>query len=75
MLTQLLNNLRGMIEMASTRRIDQHVIEKIKSILGTLEYGTVQISVHDSQVTQIDKVEKHRLPLLKKMKNNSGKNK
>lgn len=66
MLTQLLNNWRGMIEMASTRRIDQHVIEKIKSILETLEYGTVQISVHDSQVTQIEKVEKHRLPLLKK---------
>lgn len=52
--------------MDSTRRIDQQVIEKIKSILESLEYGTVQISVHDSQVTQIDKVEKHRLPLLKK---------
>lgn len=75
MLTQLLDNWRGMISMTSTRRIDQHVIEKIKSILETLEYGTVQISVHDSQVTQIDKVEKHRLPLLKKNENNSGKNK
>ncbi|MCM3601175.1 YezD family protein [Robertmurraya korlensis] len=52
--------------MASTRRIDQHVIEKIKTILESLEYGTVQISVHDSQVTQIEKVEKHRLPLVKK---------
>jgi hypothetical protein len=66
MLTQLLNNLRGMNEMASTRRIDQHVIEKIKTILESLEYGTVQISVHDSQVTQIDKIEKHRFPLVKK---------
>jgi hypothetical protein len=55
-----------MMEMTSTRRIDQQVIEKIKLILESLEYGTVQISVHDSQVTQIDKVEKHRLPLLKK---------
>lgn len=55
-----------MMEMTSTRRIDQQVIEKIKSILESLEYGTVQISVHDSQVTQIEKVEKHRLPLLKK---------
>lgn len=54
------------IKMASTRRIDQHVIEKIKTILESLEYGTVQISVHDSQVTQIEKVEKHRLPLVKK---------
>jgi hypothetical protein len=63
------------MEMNSTRRIDQQVIEKIKLILESLEYGTVQISVHDSQVTQIDKVEKHRLPLLKKMKNHLGKNK
>lgn len=66
MLTDLLNNQRRTMRMVSARRVDQQVIEKIKSILESLEYGTVQISVHDSQVTQIDKVEKHRLPLVKK---------
>jgi hypothetical protein len=47
-------------------QIDQAVLEKVKTLLESLEYGTVQITVHDSQVTQIDKLEKHRLPLQKK---------
>lgn len=49
-------------------RIDQQVIEKIKALLESLEYGSIQITVHDSQITQIDKLEKHRLPLLRKTK-------
>ncbi|WP_188882659.1 YezD family protein [Alicyclobacillus cellulosilyticus] len=28
-----------------------------------LEYGTVQITVHDAQVTQIERIEKVRFPL------------
>ena len=51
--------------MASKRQIDQAVLEKVKVLLESLEYGTIQITVHDSQVTQIDKLEKHRLPLQK----------
>ncbi len=51
--------------MALKRQIDQAVLEKVKALLESLEYGTVQITVHDSQVTQIDKLEKHRLPLQK----------
>jgi hypothetical protein len=42
------------------------VIEKIASLLEGLEFGTVQITVHDSQITQIDRVEKYRFPLQKK---------
>lgn len=49
--------------MSLKGRIDQQVLEKIKSLLESLEFGTVQITVHDSQITQIDKLEKHRLPL------------
>ena len=44
-------------------RLDQQVMEKIASLLEGLEFGTVQITVHDSQITQIDRLEKHRLPL------------
>ncbi|MED3625111.1 YezD family protein [Neobacillus thermocopriae] len=41
-------------------------MDKIASLLEGLEFGTVQITVHDSQITQIDRLEKHRLPLQKK---------
>jgi len=44
------------------------VIEKIIRTLENLEYGTVQITVHDSQVTQIEKVEKYRFDLKKKVR-------
>lgn len=45
--------------------LDQQTLEKIASLLKGLEFGTVQITVHDSQITQIDRLEKHRLPLRK----------
>ncbi|WP_376767905.1 YezD family protein [Neobacillus endophyticus] len=43
-------------------RLDQQVLEKIASLLEGLEFGTVQITVHDSQITQIDRLEKYRFP-------------
>ncbi|MDR7078197.1 hypothetical protein J2Y03_003247 [Neobacillus niacini] len=49
--------------LSSKGRLDQQVMEKIASLLEGLEFGTVQITVHDSQITQIDRLEKHRLPL------------
>lgn len=61
--------------MSLKGRLDQEVMEKIASLLEGLEFGTVQITVHDSQITQIDRLEKHRLPLrkeqhvIKKLKN------
>jgi hypothetical protein len=57
-----------MIFLLSKGQIDEQVIEKDKVLLESLEYGTVQITVHKSQVTQIDKIEKHRIPLLAKGK-------
>ncbi|MEC1520487.1 YezD family protein [Neobacillus niacini] len=55
--------------MSSKARLDQQVMEKIASLLEGLEFGTVQITVHDSQITQIDRLEKHRLPLKSKQTN------
>ncbi|MEC1625362.1 YezD family protein [Bacillus mojavensis] len=52
--------------MLSKTTVDPKVIEKIISSLETLDFGTVQITVHDSQVTQIEKVEKHRFSLKSK---------
>ncbi|MGR7975538.1 YezD family protein [Bacillus velezensis] len=52
--------------MTSKENVDPHVIEKIISALETLDFGTVQITVHNSQVTQIDKVEKYRFSLKSK---------
>lgn len=57
-----------MISLLSKGQIDEQILEKVKVLLESLEYGTVQITVHDSQVTQIDKIEKHRLPLQAKGK-------
>lgn len=47
-------------------RLDLQVIEKIANMLEGLEFGMVQITVHDSQVTQVDRLEKHRFPLQKR---------
>ena len=52
--------------MTLKKQLDQLVMEKIASLLEGLEFGTVQITVHDSQITQIDRLEKHRLPLQSK---------
>ena len=51
--------------MSSKKQIHPEILEKIVSALNNLEFGTVQITVHDSQVTQIEKVEKHRFSLTK----------
>ena len=39
------------------------VIEQILHALEGLEYGSVNITVHDAQITQIDRIEKHRFTL------------
>lgn len=36
-------------------------VEVVQQQVGSLRYGVVQIVVHDSQVTQIDKTERVRL--------------
>ncbi|WP_042462997.1 YezD family protein [Neobacillus dielmonensis] len=54
--------------MSLKGRLDAQIIEKITSLLEGLEFGTVQITVHDSQVTQIDRLEKYRFPLQAKAK-------
>lgn len=47
-------------------KIDQEWLERIIRSLEGLEYGSVQIIVHDSQITQIERLEKFRYPLEKK---------
>lgn len=49
-------------------RLDQQVMEKIASLLEGLEFGTIQITVHDSQITLIERLEKHRFPLQGKVR-------
>jgi hypothetical protein len=36
-------------------------LEVVQQLVGSLSYGVVQIVVHDSQVTQIEKTERVRL--------------
>lgn len=46
--------------------LDPEWIERIIRSLEGLEYGSVQIIVHDSRITQIERLEKFRYPLEKK---------
>jgi hypothetical protein len=59
-----------MILLSLQGRLDQQIIEKIASLLEGLEFGTVQITVHDSQITQIERLEKYRIPLQRKSTSN-----
>jgi len=39
----------------------EHALNRIAVALEGLKYGTLQITVHNSKVTQIDKVERTRI--------------
>ncbi len=57
--------------MSNTRGIREEWLQRIVRALDGLEYGSVQIVVHDSQITQIERLEKHRFPLEKSEKPHS----
>ncbi|MBP1995271.1 YezD family protein [Paenibacillus eucommiae] len=46
--------------MAKPLELDDVWVERIKYILNGLEYGTVQIVVHDGKIAQIDRTERKR---------------
>jgi len=49
--------------MANKREaLDDQLKERIARALEDLEYGSIHIVVHDSQVVQIERTEKYRLP-------------
>jgi hypothetical protein len=51
------------IQIKSESSTDQQLnwLEVVRQQVGSLRYGVVQIVVHDSQVTQIEKTERVRL--------------
>ncbi|SDN81030.1 hypothetical protein SAMN04487897_1053 [Paenibacillus sp. yr247] len=46
--------------MAKPLELDNVWMDRIKQILNGLEYGSVQIVVHDGKIAQIDKTERKR---------------
>ncbi|KEO83589.1 YezD family protein [Tumebacillus flagellatus] len=38
-------------------------VQQILRALEGMQFGTVQVTVHNAQITQIERVEKHRFPL------------
>ncbi|MBD0383119.1 YezD family protein [Paenibacillus sedimenti] len=46
--------------MAKPLELDELWIDRIKQMLNGLEYGSVQIVVHDGKIAQIDKTERKR---------------
>jgi len=54
-------------------KLNEQWVGRILRSLEGLEYGSVQIVVHDSQITQIERVERHRFPLEKNTGMKAGK--
>lgn len=46
--------------MAKPLELDDIWVDRIKQMLNGLEYGSVQIVVHDGKIAQIDKTERKR---------------
>jgi hypothetical protein len=44
-----------------TQRIDPAITEAILAAIGSLRYGSVEVTVHDGRVVMIDKRERIRL--------------
>jgi hypothetical protein len=40
-------------------------VERILKALEGMQYGSVVITIHDSQIVQIDRTEKYRIPMEK----------
>ncbi|HZG15006.1 MAG TPA: YezD family protein [Candidatus Bathyarchaeia archaeon] len=53
------------MSLSNARDTREEWLQRIVRALEGLEYGSVQIVVHDSQITQIERLEKHRFPLEK----------
>ncbi|MBA9026410.1 MULTISPECIES: YezD family protein [Bacillaceae] len=53
-------------------RIDEEKIRYILSTLNQMEYGSVNITVHDGDITQVDITQKKRFPIQKKVAPNGN---
>jgi hypothetical protein len=51
---------------------DQQLAQKILSAIKGMKYGTVQITVHNARVTQIDKIERIRVVKDEPVNNGGG---
>ena len=49
-------------ETVSTSSDVRSASERIACVIGDLRYGTVEITIHDGRVVQIERTEKIRLP-------------
>lgn len=47
--------------MPATGDVAPEILQQIVQAIRSLRYGTVQVTVHDARVVQIEKVEKTRL--------------
>nr|WP_148302564.1 YezD family protein [Caldalkalibacillus mannanilyticus] len=50
-----------MFEQKRNKEVVEHILQSLEG----LEYGSIQITVHDSQITQIERIEKLRFPSVK----------
>lgn len=50
--------------------IEEEEIRYILSTLNQMEYGSLNITVHDGDITQVDITQKKRFPLHKKVASN-----
>lgn len=52
----------------SERQVPSHDVwvERILTAMKGIEYGTIQITIHDSHITQIERLERMRYPVEKR---------
>jgi hypothetical protein len=55
-----LDDLTGVFEMGKPLEIDELWSKRISQSLNGLEYGAVQIIVHDGRIVQIERTERNR---------------
>lgn len=61
-------------EVTHNKKTDEAIVTQILKALKDIQYGYVQITVHDSKVVQIDKTEKVRLDGQRSLRPEGGDN-
>ena len=60
------------IKENSRKVLNDSIIKEISDAVGSLEYGTITIKVHDAKITQIETAEKKRFDDIWKIEEGGG---
>ncbi len=61
-----------MAQDANKKQLNENILRDIGSAVGSLEYGTVTIKVHESKIIQIEVTERKRFDDVWKLEGGAG---